>query len=139
MLAAGWPYERLSRPPTFSLETAMGHLVGGQGLGITRVQRLAAPSVWTVPHAMSASRATLGVVAGRSAARPLEAAPAWGGSVQRRGQAPASRRPLRPPVPRPERPIPMSLLLVGDLSAFEALCAAAQDDRPHPEQAQLEQ
>ncbi len=33
----------------------------------------------------------------------------------------------------------MSLLLVGDLSPFEALCAAAQDYRPHPEQAQLEQ
>lgn len=33
----------------------------------------------------------------------------------------------------------MSLLLVGDLTAFEALCAAAEDDRPHPEQAQLEQ
>lgn len=33
----------------------------------------------------------------------------------------------------------MSLLLYGDLSHFEALCAAAQDDRPHPEQAELEQ
>ena len=33
----------------------------------------------------------------------------------------------------------MSHLLFGDLSQFEALCAAVQDDRPHPEQAQLEQ
>jgi hypothetical protein len=33
----------------------------------------------------------------------------------------------------------MSLLLFGDLSRFEALCAAVQDDRPHPEQAELEQ
>ena len=32
----------------------------------------------------------------------------------------------------------MSHLLTGDLSHFEALCAAAQDDRPHPEQGALE-
>ena len=33
----------------------------------------------------------------------------------------------------------MSLLLTGDLTAFEALCAAAQDPRPHPEQGAIEQ
>lgn len=33
----------------------------------------------------------------------------------------------------------MSYLLTGDLSNFEALCGAAQDDRPHPEQAALHQ
>lgn len=33
----------------------------------------------------------------------------------------------------------MSHLLYGDLSRFETLCAAVQDDRPHPEQTQLEQ
>ncbi|MFC5342906.1 DUF2493 domain-containing protein (plasmid) [Brevundimonas staleyi] len=33
----------------------------------------------------------------------------------------------------------MSLLLFGDLTQFEALCAAVQDDRPHPQQNQLEQ
>ena len=32
----------------------------------------------------------------------------------------------------------MLQLLTGDLSHFEALCAAAQDSRPHPEQAALE-
>lgn len=33
----------------------------------------------------------------------------------------------------------MSQLLIGDLTGFEALCAAAQDDRPHPGADQLEQ
>jgi hypothetical protein len=33
----------------------------------------------------------------------------------------------------------MSQLLVGDLTGFEALCAAAADDRPHPAADQLEQ
>lgn len=33
----------------------------------------------------------------------------------------------------------MSFLLTGDLSAFEALCAATQDPRPHPEQGAIEQ
>jgi len=33
----------------------------------------------------------------------------------------------------------MSHSIFGDLSRFEALCAAVQDDRPHPEQAELEQ
>ena len=32
----------------------------------------------------------------------------------------------------------MSLLLTADLSSYEALCAAAGDERPHPEQAELE-
>ncbi len=32
-----------------------------------------------------------------------------------------------------------SHLIYGDLSRFEALCAAVQDHRPHPEQAELEQ
>lgn len=33
----------------------------------------------------------------------------------------------------------MSFLLTGDLNDFEALCAAARDDRPHPERDALEQ
>ncbi len=32
----------------------------------------------------------------------------------------------------------MSLLLTAELSSYEALCAAAGDERPHPEQAELE-
>jgi len=33
----------------------------------------------------------------------------------------------------------MSLLLTADLSNFEALCAAAQEERPHPQERQLQQ
>jgi hypothetical protein len=62
LVTADFAIVRRDRPPfrgRVSLASEVGHSVGGRGLGITRVRRLAAPSVWTVPHAVSASRATL--------------------------------------------------------------------------------